>query len=429
MRMGWGAAIGIAVLTALTGAATGGYLGSLCVAWYRISPREGGSGYFIMAMGLIGLAVGFLAGLITARLIPSGFWPAQGASIAVVLGLGLVVGFFARWNGEVPPELNGETVRLEVDLRCPPGWMPDNKARAGNNGVWLTPLSASHQRRDTVAGSAWLDTAPQPDGTWIAHSGVWLFSSRPIRIVHITLGDKVNLQIAVPLPTRLTPRQEQWSEWRSQEIAHGIGKPPIVDFAFRYRVRPVSAVQKEDDEEQTRAREAIENALAAVSPYAPLTEWLRFVERGNSGLINDSVPPRAIEIFNARAVDLEPLLRSPDRQVKMRAVFAAGLLRQIPPSLIQPLADAGELVLTLMQEAKAGAQQSDPDLTVGPRASGYFFKWSLTMQLAGAPAADSFRKVLLEIQWEADAERTGDVEMIGRYSKEYLKNLATAREP
>jgi hypothetical protein len=425
--MGWGAAIGIALLTALTGAGAGGYLGSLCVTWYRISPREGGSAYFIISIGFIGLVVGFLAGLIAARVVPSGFWAAQGASIAVVLGLGLVVGFFARLNGEVPPELNGETVRLEVDLRCPPGWMPDNKARAGNNGAWLTPLSANYHRRDAVAGSAWLDKEPQPDGTWIAHGSVWLFSSRPARLVQITLGDKVNLEISVPLPTQLTARQAQWSNWNSQGFAHDVGKPPIVDFAFRYRVRPVIVVQNEDDEEQARGRQALDNAIAAISPDAPLTEWLRFVEKGDSGLINDSVPSRPIEIFNARAAELEPLLRSPDRQVKMRAVFAAGLLRQIPAALIQPLADTGELVLTLIQETKAAAKESDPDLTVGPRASGYFFKWSLAMQLAGAPAAEPFRKVLLEIQREAGADQSRDVEMIGRYSAEYLKNLETVR--
>ena len=427
--MGWGAAIGIAVLTALTGAGAGGYLGSLCVTWYRISPREGGSAYFMISIGFVGLIVGFLAGLITARLVPSGFWPAQGASIAGVLGLGLIVGFFARLNGEVPPELNGEQVRLEVDLRCPPGWTPDNKARAGNNGAWLTPLNANYHRREAVAGSTYLDNEPQPDGTWIAHGSVWLFSSRPARLVEITLGDKVDLEISVPLPTTLTPRQEQWSDWSSQGFAHEAGKPPIVDFAFRYRVRPVSVVKKEEDEEQDRAREGRDNAIAAISPDAPLTEWLRFVEKGDSGLINDSVPPHPIEIFNARAAELEPLLRSPDRQVKMRAVFAAGLLRQIPASLLQPLADAGELVLTLIQEAKAGAKESDPDLTVGPRASGYFFKWSLAMQLAGAPAAKVFRKVLLEIQREAGADQSRDVEMIGRYSAEYLKNLETARQP
>ena len=97
--MSWGSTIAIGILTAIAGAGAAGWVAALCVDWYRISSREGESGFFIAGIGALGLFAGLVAGLITAPIVASGFWQALGSALAIVLGLCGVVAFFARMNG------------------------------------------------------------------------------------------------------------------------------------------------------------------------------------------------------------------------------------------------------------------------------------------------------------------------------------------
>ena len=65
--MSWIRSIAVAILTSLASLALSGVVASYVVDWYHVSSFEGGSGYFVIGMALVGLVAGFPIGLITAR--------------------------------------------------------------------------------------------------------------------------------------------------------------------------------------------------------------------------------------------------------------------------------------------------------------------------------------------------------------------------
>ena len=73
--MNWLVSLVIALLTGALGLFVAGGIAALCVSWYRISGFEGGSGYFTVAIAIMGGCTGFFIGLIASRF----FSAAQGA--------------------------------------------------------------------------------------------------------------------------------------------------------------------------------------------------------------------------------------------------------------------------------------------------------------------------------------------------------------
>ena len=57
--MSWLGSFFIGVLTAIVAALAGGFVAAAWVDWYHISGREGESGYFVIAIGLLSGIVGF----------------------------------------------------------------------------------------------------------------------------------------------------------------------------------------------------------------------------------------------------------------------------------------------------------------------------------------------------------------------------------
>ena len=87
--MSWLSSFSIGVLTALIAGTAGGFIAVGCVDWYDISPREGGSRYFVIFIILLSAFFGFFAGLIVSRFFDrffSGFGAASG-SILVLAGI------------------------------------------------------------------------------------------------------------------------------------------------------------------------------------------------------------------------------------------------------------------------------------------------------------------------------------------------------
>lgn len=97
-----------AVTTAVLGLLGAGFLANACVRWYHISSFEGGSGYFVMFIGLFGGIAGFLVGLGTALFcllagtryagwssVPVA-WGAAGAILVAATGLSFVLAPPAR---------------------------------------------------------------------------------------------------------------------------------------------------------------------------------------------------------------------------------------------------------------------------------------------------------------------------------------------
>ena len=88
--MNWLTTFVVAILTAAAGAFSSGYVAALAVDWYTVPSREGESGYFVIAFGLLGLLVGLLLGVVVSRMVAAGthpaFFRALGVSLAILLG-------------------------------------------------------------------------------------------------------------------------------------------------------------------------------------------------------------------------------------------------------------------------------------------------------------------------------------------------------
>src|ERR1043166_8226881 len=90
-HMSWISSVVVALLTGGLALFVAGCVAGACVSWYRISGFEGGSGYFMGAIALLGGIAGMFIGLITSRLVAAspapGFFKSLGLSWGIVLGI------------------------------------------------------------------------------------------------------------------------------------------------------------------------------------------------------------------------------------------------------------------------------------------------------------------------------------------------------
>ena len=237
--MSWFTSIVVALLTAIAGAVASGYVAGLAVDWYRVSSREGGSGYFIIALGLLGVIVGLILGLVVSRKVAGGaapgFFKALGFSLLAVLGTVAVIGGVGRLQADVPPKLHGEELLLAVDVRWPEGHA---KSPADEPGEWLLRLSASsgHTSRVHKQGPLWKQDARRVDGRWVVPGAVEIFTARGDRILDVVPDGVIRNGFIIALPAYPGEKQLQWSDWFPHARS---GEPPLPNgHTYRFRVVP-----------------------------------------------------------------------------------------------------------------------------------------------------------------------------------------------
>ncbi len=242
--MSWPASLFSALLTGILGLLVAGAVAALAVDWYNISPREGGSGYFVVFMALLGLVAGLIIGLVVARVVAGGAHPgflrALGLSVGVVVGIGLVVAGVARTLADVPPTIDGESLLLAVEVR----WPADQKERPVTAGPDEPSLSLhsiphfSHTVRISKSGPLWLEDAHQVDGRWVAPGAVEVFTSRGIRMMSVNIGDAKTQGFQVPLGAFPGKKSLEWSDWLPK-FRPGVAVPAGL-LSFRYRTVKMS---------------------------------------------------------------------------------------------------------------------------------------------------------------------------------------------
>lgn len=235
--MGWMRSIGVALLTSLAGLAVSGVVASRAVDWYRISSFEGGAGYFVVMMALLGLPAGFVVGLVVARIVAArarpGFLEALGAAVGAVVLMASLVGGVARLLADIPPEIDGEELFLLVEVRWPAGPGEPPAAAPGAGVVTLGAASGRTVRRQE-RGPLFVDDTRQEDGRWIVPGAVEIFTSRGQRVLDVAIGERRFGGFIVPLPGHPGGESRVWSPWYPTAAP---GTPPLPDqFAYRYRV-------------------------------------------------------------------------------------------------------------------------------------------------------------------------------------------------
>jgi hypothetical protein len=245
--MSWILTLVAAVLTAIVGLFAAGFVASLAVDWCQISGFEGGSGYFVILMALAGGAAGFLIGLIGSRVVAvrpkPGFLKALGVSVGVVAMFIAVIGGTARLLADIPPEIDGETLTLLVEVRWPAAPTPPPAERKGVGWVRLGRAMGSVVRR-SVDGPLFVDQARKEQGRWIVPGAAPIFTSRGQRVLMVGFDSESIGGFIVPLPAHPTSANRQWSEWLPRAAA---GHAPLPDsFSYRFKVAKASEPVRED---------------------------------------------------------------------------------------------------------------------------------------------------------------------------------------
>lgn len=236
--MTWLATVFIGLLTGALGLLVSGFIASLAIDWYRISSFEGGSGYFMVIIALLGGAAGGVIGLVAARAIAGsanpGFLKALAVACGIVLVLGTSIGGVARLLADVSPRIDGETLFVMAELRWPAADTTDPASYPGLGFTRFSTGTRGHVVRKSETGPLFVDQARREDGRWIVTGVAPIFTERGDRILDLGIGDKTLGGFIIPLAARPGAKDREWSAWMPRARP---GAPPLPDmFTVRYRV-------------------------------------------------------------------------------------------------------------------------------------------------------------------------------------------------
>lgn len=356
--MGWLLSIVVAILAGAAGLVGAGAVATACVRWYRISSFEGGSGYFVIGIGLAGAVAGAILGLVIARVVAAGeapsFFRAFSWSLGAVAGITGIAAMVSFVLADIPPALDGRPLRLDVELRLPVG----EALPAGAVSLELASVSGG-TRRSAESGTVAIAAARQENGRWIVPGSVPLVTQRGDRALGIEFGGQRREGFLIPVPARPGSEYLQWSEWGPRPPA---GSPPWPDtrMSYRFRVQPIESpppAPEPVDRAQQETAEA-EARFAALPTDAPLATWLPFTRIGTPEARRAAAVAR-IAAHPDLAAELGPLLSADSTD---EAVDALRLVPLLPPqpALVAPVAAVGRDLAEAIRFANAVPVEQDP---------------------------------------------------------------------
>jgi len=236
--MTWLSSILVALLTAALGLFLSGLVASLAVDWYQISSFEGGAGYFVVGLALLGGIISLGLGLVAARYVAAhpdpGVLKALGLSLGTVVGILGIIAAVARLLADVAPELAGEGLFFQVEVRWPASDTTDPRTLPGVGSITLGSMTMSHVRRKAEDGPLFVADARLVDGRWVVPGVVRIFTNRGRRLLSAQIGDKDLGGVLIPQRGQPSPRDTAWTEWYPHARP---GAPPLPDTLFTYRYR------------------------------------------------------------------------------------------------------------------------------------------------------------------------------------------------
>ncbi len=316
-----------ALLTGVVGLFSVGFLGNLCVSWYRVSGREGAAGYFVISLALLGGIAGFIIGLTVGHFLASasghaglGFLKTLGASAGTVVTLTGIAMLVCWLLADIPPTVDGRELRLEVEVRLPAGEALPVISDKANHYFELARVS-NHRRANDWPGKLDFSQAREEGNRWIIPASVFLFTRRGMRVIEIRLEGRAAEGFALSLPANPGSRYTEWSDWLPRMMAKDQAWPDT-KVSYRFRVRPIIPPPPEPTQEELDAKK-----FAELKPDAPIGQWLEFIH-------DQTVPERASAasaVVNTRQSELVPLITGQNATLREQALSAAALLRS--PSL------------------------------------------------------------------------------------------------
>jgi hypothetical protein len=219
-------------------------IANACVQWYQISSFEGGSGYFVVGLSLLGAIGGFVLAIIAARLACAFVgpqWYSQiGGSLAIVSIALLIVAAISYGGMDRVPELDGKGIESVWEIRLPvEGNSEDAPARDPRDWpeeeLRLELVSVSnHKPRGFRRAEFDRDAFRQEDGQWIIVARVPLFTSKGEFCVNLTLGGRDDGFWPAMRPVA-APGYFQWSAWtRTNKSGNQADDRAAVMYRFKH---------------------------------------------------------------------------------------------------------------------------------------------------------------------------------------------------
>lgn len=377
--MSWVLSVLLGFITSIGGCLAAVGIASLCVSWYRISSFEGGSGYFVVFMGLIGIVVGFIAGIACARIVAAGAEPGFLKGLGVALGslttLALIILALCRLGADLPPTLDGHELEVAIEVRTPVGFtLPVVADEYGSFAGINLPRGKTQPN-----GKLRMEEARQENGRWIIPATFPLQTSVASKFIRAYFNKDNDATISARFSGHPKRKDCEWSEWF--ESAWVTSKPrPAPENAFfvRHRIQLVQEVivPRGPSQAELDAKKAADEQaeFAALAPGAPIREWFRYTAYGTA-------PDRlAIAIKNITSrenfvAELSALIRSDNVEEAKSALYLFEKLPVVPAELVPPVAEYGRKIATAIEAFNASTPEQDPHYQAAADISLQFSPW------------------------------------------------------
>jgi hypothetical protein len=374
--------------------------------------------FFATVLGFfLGMAVGILTPLVSG----GGYLRNLGVLCALLFVFVLTVKLVARIHAPPPATIQGENLVLEAEIQMPPDWSPQSAAAPAESNCRLAPNT------DRENGIVEWDRMERPsDSGWVIPCSFVLRPSYPragsiyapgpwVRSLFVSLGSDrspgalalAHDRFLITLPRdSFSEKQELWSEWR-EDTQDQKSMNPL--FPFRFRVQRESAVKAA---KLARAKERSRKKWrdsATLGADTPVELFLDAFEP-DPDLPAAEVPEKDAAAIqrrvNERTLGFAATLRSPDRALVRRTVYALAQVPRIPGELTQALLEAGHQVASYVNSGQTPkgdtSHELDNDANLYPAARAaleFLDQWDRALDDAAGPVEQArYQAILDEIQ-------------------------------
>ena len=203
----------IALLTGAVGAVLAVIGGDTATRAHHVSNMEGGRAMLVLfAIAPGGALLGIIIGFVVARRIPGpgfgAFAKAEGVALLLTAVVSAGVFGFALWRAPRPPELDGQTLTLEFEIRLPPGrTLPDSTV---DFSVLLLSRGYGDDRHN--AGLK-LDSTTLSEGRIVIPASAFLYTTTRRRFLIVNDLEDQHYWFDLPLRARPSRQDEAWTDW------------------------------------------------------------------------------------------------------------------------------------------------------------------------------------------------------------------------
>lgn len=343
--MTWLSTFSIALLSGLLGLVCAGFIAAFCADWFRISNFEGKAGFFMVAVAMLGGIAAFFVGPLAMRLITAGAVPGFFKRLIVAWGAVLAISLAAlaicRWFADVAPKMDGKSLALEIEVRCPKTFvLPKVVDEYGVTAEVYLPRRA----RQPIANLR-LDDAKTVEGFLIVPVTVPLATSSSQKSLEVRFDKSHSLTFGLPLRSQPRASDREWSNWIESGWDAGKSEPAKeAKFNLRFRVATVEPPPPPRDPAVVRAQE-----FAALKPDATLEQLLPFLFEGPT--------PESIRVvvkgIEERQAELAKLMRSTNATMREYAMRAAEYAPKPTPELVEAVLAEGRDIAAIIRTFNA----------------------------------------------------------------------------